>query len=132
MRKKKTEKGKERLETQTVGDKGMANARLLEKMSDSLKPTFKLSDNGNLKEKNDWKATFDKYINYLKRVADITPGIYYDLFLNNCDVDLQRKLESVKGLKNMGEKRIWQEVEQIYLEINPIIQSTFAGCRLLS
>ena len=51
MRKKKTEKGKERLETQTVGDKGMANARLYEKMSDGLKPTFKLSDNGNLKEK---------------------------------------------------------------------------------
>ena len=53
-------------------------------------------------------------------MADITPRIYYDLFLNNCDSDLQRKLESVKGLKNLGEKRIWQEVEQIYLESNPI------------
>ena len=40
------------------------------------------------------------------------------MFLNNCDSDLQRKLESVKGLKNLGEKRIWQEVEKIYLESN--------------
>ena len=50
--------------------------------------------------------------------VDLT--ICYDLFLNNCDVDLQRKLESVKDLKNLGEKRVWQEVEQIFLESNPI------------
>ena len=88
----------------------MANARLLEKMCDSLKPKFPLSDNGNLQEKNVWKNAFEKYTNYYRQVADITLKIYYDLFLNNCDVDLQRKLESVKGLKTIGEKSIWEEV----------------------
>ena len=85
LKRKKKDKGKDKVETSTGGDKEMANARLLEKMCDSLKPNFLLSDNGNLQEKNVWKNAFEKYTNYYRQVADITTTIYYDIFVNLCE-----------------------------------------------
>ena len=62
----------------------------------------------------------EKYTGYLRECADITPTLYYDLFVNLCDADLQKKLENIKGIKTMGEKKIWEEIEKIFLTSNPI------------
>ena len=32
----------------------------------------------------------------------------------------KKKLEKIKGIKTMGEKRIWEEIEKIFLASNPI------------
>ena len=48
--------------------------------------------------------------------VNITPTLYYDLFVNLCDADMQRKLENIKGIK----KKIWKEIEKIFLASNPI------------
>ena len=62
----------------------------------------------------------EKYTGYLRECADITPTLYYDLFANLCDPDMQKKLERIKGIKTMGEKKIWEEIEKIFLTSNPI------------
>ena len=52
--------------------------------------------------------------------VNITPTHYYDLLVNLCDADLQKKLENITGIKTMGEKKIWEEIEKIFLSSNPI------------
>ena len=51
---------------------------------------------------------------------EITPTLYYDLFANLCDSEMQKKLENIKGIRTMGEKKIWEEIENIFLQSHPI------------
>ena len=95
LKRKKKDRGKEKVEVSTGGENsGGAKARLLEKLYDNLKPNFLLSDDGNLQAKNTWRNSMEKYTGYLRECADITPTLYYDLFVNLCDADMQKKLET--------------------------------------
>ena len=33
---------------------------------------------------------------------------------------MQKKLENIKGIRTMGEKKIWEEIEKIFLQSHPI------------
>ena len=51
---------------------------------------------------------------------DITPELYYDIFTNLCDSEMRKKLDSIKGIRSMGETKIWEEIENIFVQTNPI------------
>ena len=117
------------MEVSTGGENsGGAKARLVEKLCDNLKPNFLLSDDGNLQAKNTWRKAMEKYTGYLRECADITPTLYYDLFVNLCDADMQKKLENIKGIKTMVEKKIWEEIEKIFLA-SPFISTEYKHLR---
>ena len=79
-----------------------------------------MSDDGNLQAKNVWKKAMQTYTGYLRDCMEVTPTLYYDLFANLCDPDMQKKLENIKGIRTMGEKKIWEEIENIFLQSHPI------------
>ena len=67
-----------------------------------------------------WKQSMQTYTGYLRKDVDITPDLYYDIFMNLCDPDMRKKLDSVKGIREMGETKIWEIIEGILVETNPI------------
>ena len=62
----------------------------------------------------------EKYTRYFRGCTNIPDSLYYDLFASMCDADMQKKLENIKGIKTMTEKKIWEEIEKIFLSSNPI------------
>ena len=113
---------KDRIENTTRAEgQNVCNSRLVEKLCGDLKPNFLLADDGNLQNKKVWKKAMQTYTGYLRDEMEITPKLYYDLFSNLCDSDMQKKLDSIKGISTMGEKKIWEEIENIFLQTNPII-----------
>ena len=92
----------------------------MEKLCENFKPQFLLSDDGKLQAKNTWNTAMEKYTRYLRDCTTIPEGLYYDLFASMCDADMQKKLENIKGIKTMSEKKIWEEIEKIFLSSNPI------------
>ena len=105
LKRKRKDRGKEKVEVSTGGENsGGAKDRLVEKLCGDLKPNCLLSDDGNLQAKNTWRKAMEKYTGYPRECADITPTLYYDLFANLCDADMQKKLENIKGIQIMSEK----------------------------
>ena len=62
----------------------------------------------------------EKYTGYLRGCTNIPDSLYYDLFASMCDADMQKKMENIKGIKTMTEKKIWEEIKKIFLASNPI------------
>ena len=46
--------------------------------------------------------------------------LYYHVFVNLCDTEIRKKLDLVKGIKEMGEAGIWDIIEGIWIETNPM------------
>ena len=80
-----------------------------------------LSDDGNLKNKNEFKADIDKYYKYNSQMFnDLPEGMYYDLFCTYCDPDMKIKLSNVRGIEKMKPAEIWEQVELMFLHSNPL------------
>ena len=57
-----------------VQNTDISRAKMMEKLSESFKPTILLSDDGNLKAKNEFKAAMDKYYKYNRDNCSVTGG----------------------------------------------------------
>ena len=66
-----------------------------------------------------WKQCMIRYTNYIRRDCPMTPELYFDVFSNLCDQDMRLKLESIKGVREMGEDKLWDIIEGIWKETNP-------------
>ena len=119
LRYKKKDKTKEKVETVKVDNPG-GRSRWIENLARDLKPSFHLSDDGDLKNMKIWKQAMQTYTGYLRKDIDIMPDLYYDIFTNLCDPDMRKKLDSIKGIRSMGETKIWEIVEGIFVQTNPI------------
>ena len=84
LRHKKKDKAKEKVETVKVDNPG-GKSRWIENLCRDLKPSFHLSDDGDLKNK---KQAMQTYTGYLRKDMDITPELYYDIFTNLCEPDM--------------------------------------------
>ena len=62
-----------------------------------------------------------RYTNYICRDCEMTPELYFDIFSNLCDQDMRLKLESIKGVREMGEEKLWDIIEGIWKEKIPPI-----------
>ena len=61
-----------------------------------------LSDNGNLSEKNRFRSGIEKYYRYNKEKFDkLPPGMFYEVFSQLCDADMQANLGSVPNVELM-------------------------------
>ena len=58
------------------------------------------------------------YTWYIKKEFELTPELYYDVFTNLCEPEMQKKLDGIKDIKKMGEAKIWDVIEEIWVESN--------------
>ena len=84
-----------------------------------LKPDKNLKNDGDLTAMRQWKQSMIRYTNYIRRDCEMTPELYFDVFSNLCDQDMRLKLESIKGVREMGEEKLWDIIEGIWKETNP-------------
>ena len=95
--KKKKRKRQESVEV-VVGGEGtdVGKAKLLERLCDSFKPTVILSDDGNLKQKNQFRTDMNKFTKYNKTaLKDLPEGFYFDIFCSFFDMDMRTKLTNI-------------------------------------
>ena len=90
-------------------------------MSESFKPTTLLADDGNLKANNEFKIAMEKYYKYNKEtIAQLPEGMFYDIFLTFCDVDMRNKLANIHNVEKMNLEELWAQVEIMFLNSNPM------------
>ena len=46
--------------------------------------------------------------------------LYADMLLNRCDATMKLPLEAIDNLHDLGEERLWDKIESIYKDSNPI------------
>ena len=46
--------------------------------------------------------------------------MFYDIFTNLCTPEMKKKLDTVKGVKELGEEGIWEAIEKFWIETNPM------------
>ena len=111
---------KEKVETVKVDNSGGSRSRWIENLARDLRPSVNLKDDGDLKSMKLFKQSMQTYTGYLRKDVDMTPDLYYDIFMNLCEPDMRKKLDSVKGIREMGETKIWEIIEGILVETNPM------------
>ena len=119
LRPKKKEKSKERGESMKT-DNQSGKARWLENLARDLKPSSNLKDDGDLRAMKLWKQAMQSCTGYIRKEFELTPDLYYDVFMNLCEPEMRKKLDGVKSIKEMGEARIWEIIEGIWVESNPM------------
>ena len=67
-----------------------------------------------------WKQSMQTYTGYFRKEFDLTPDLYYDVFMNLCEPEMRKKLDGVKGIKEIGEAKICQIIEGIWVKSNPM------------
>ena len=122
LKKRKKLKKPEILDERGRGDSlDIGKAKMIERLCEGFKPAMLLSDDGNLKNKNQFKADIDKYTKYNRQMLDELPeGLYFDLFCSFCDPDMKMKLSNIKDIEKMKPEKIWEQVELMFLTSNPI------------
>ena len=76
-----------------------------------LKPDKNLKNYGDLTAIRQWKQSMIRYTNYIRRNCEMTNELYFDIFSNLCDQDMRLKLESIKGVREMGEEKLLDIIE---------------------
>ena len=67
-----------------------------------------------------FKQAMIRYKDYIKRQNfDMDNEMYFDLLANMCDKAMRLKLESITGVREAGEQKLWEIIEEIYQESNP-------------
>ena len=98
---KKT-KAKEKGEPVKTDNPNGNRTRWLENFARDLKPDSTLKDDGDLTAKKQWKQSMQTYTGYIRKEFDLTPELYYHVFVNLCDPEMRKKPDLVKGIKEMG------------------------------
>ena len=63
----------------------------LENLARDLKPTSNLRDDGDLRAMKQWKQSMQTYTGYIRKEFDLTPDLYYDVFMNLCEPEMRKK-----------------------------------------
>ena len=85
-----------------------------------MRPSVNLRDDGDLKSMKLFKQSLQRYAIYIRKDIDLTPDIYYDIFINICEPEMKKKLGGITGIREMGESKIWEVVEEIFMDTNPV------------
>ena len=119
LRNKRKEKKKDTVQPEKTTD-SWGKARWFETFTRELKPDRNLKNDGDLTEMRAWKQSIIRYTNYIRTTDfEMGPELYFDIFSNLCDKDMRLKLESIKGVRQLGEEKLWEIIESIYQETNP-------------
>ena len=77
----------------------------MENLARDLKPSTNLKDDGDLRSMKQWKQSMQTYTGYIRKEFHLTPDLYYDVFMNLCEPEMRKKLDGIKGIKEMGDKK---------------------------
>ena len=68
-----------------------------------------------------FKAAWFTYTDYMKREGfKMDNRLYFDMLANQCDPSMRLKLEAIDGVKDLGESKLWEKIEGIYKDSNPM------------
>ena len=68
-----------------------------------------------------WQKQWKQWTAYLKSQGfPMTDQLYAEMLLGRCDPTMKLPLEAMEDLYHLGEKRIWERVEDIYVQSNPL------------
>ena len=117
---RKKTRAKEKWEPAKSDNPNGNRTRWLENFAKDLKPASNLKDDGDLTVMKQWKMQMQTYTSYIRKEFEVSPELYYHVFANLCEPELRKKLDMVKGIKEMGEAGIWAIIEGIWIESNPM------------
>ena len=67
-----------------------------------------------------FKAAMFTWTDYIRREGfKIDNKLYYDILANQCDKSMRLKLEAITGVREAGERKLWDIIEGIYQDSNP-------------
>ena len=95
---RKKTKAKEKGEPVKADNPNGNRTRWLENFARDLKPDSTLKDDGDLSAMKQWKRSMETYTGYIKKEFDLTPELYYHVFVNLCDTEIRKNLDLVKGI----------------------------------
>ena len=90
-------------------------------MADKMDPEGTLKNNSKLTEMRAWKKQWLQYTSYLRdKKFPLDNKLYAEMLLSRCDAGMKLPLEAMEDLYEVGEKVLWERIEKIYLESNPL------------
>merc|ERR1711888_64271 len=86
-----------------------------------LDPEGNLKNNSELTEVRSWKRQWIQYTTYLKKEKfPLDNKLYAQMLIARCDAGMKLHLEAMENIYEVGEKVLWERIEKIYLESNPL------------
>merc|ERR1711888_466586 len=86
-----------------------------------LDPEGNLKNNSELTEMRSWKRQWIQYTTYLKNEKfPLDNKLYAQMLLARCVASMRMRLEAMEDIYEVGEKVLWERIEKIYLESNPL------------
>ena len=69
----------------------------------------------------EWQKQWKEWTNYLRSQGfPMTDRLYAQMLLGRCDSTMKLSLEAMEDVYNLGEKRMWERIESIYTQLNPL------------
>merc|ERR1712215_657801 len=89
-------------------------------MASKMEPEGTLKNNNSgLTEMREWQKQWKQWTAYLKSHGfPMTDKLYAQMLLGRCDSTMKLPLEAMEDLYYIGEKRIWERIENIYTQSN--------------
>ena len=109
------------VEPSSQANSGQLN-KLLDSISQALKPSIVLTEASSLKEKTEFLAQCEKFFNHHQKTIQEArnTNIISDIFLSFVDTTMQEKLLEVENFRTFNFKRIKEAVENVFLLIHPL------------
>merc|ERR1711895_103526 len=86
-------------------------------MASKMEPEGTLKNNSGLTEMREWQKQWKQWTAYLKSHGfPMTVKLYAQMLLGRCDSTMKLPLEAMEDLYHLGEKRIWERIEDIYTQ----------------
>merc|ERR1711888_489234 len=99
----------------------VANSQWILQMATKMEPEGTLKNDSRLTEMRAWKKQWIQYTSYLRNQNfPLDDKLYAEMLVNKCDVSMKLPLEAMEDLYKMGEDLLWEKIENIYKESNPV------------
>ena len=120
MRGKKKKQTSQVIESQESSQAIIDNEWILQ-ICGKLDPEGNLKNNSELTEWRSWKRQWIQYTTYLKKEKfPLDKKLYAQMLIARCDASMKLRLEAMEDIYEVGEEILWERIENIYLETNPL------------
>merc|ERR1712215_106246 len=86
-----------------------------------MEPEGTLKNNSGLTEMRAWQKQYKQWTSYLKSQGfPLNDKLYAEMLLGRCDPTIKHPLKAMDDLYQLGEEKLWEKIENIYVESNPL------------
>ena len=97
------------------------NSQWILQMAAKMEPEGTLKNDSRLTEMRAWKRQWIQYTSYLRNQNfPLDDKLYAEMLVNKCDPTMRLPLEAMDDLYKLGEDKLWEKIENIYKESNPV------------